>query len=357
MKKQVLFSLCLTAASAALITGCATKQDYAAATAQQDATEIATAETIEMQQEVVAEPTPAIQPTEPVVETVPVVEPVPEVPAEPVAAPTPAPEKKAVHPKPVAYTVTSGDSVSALSVRFGVRTPDILALNPSLRKNPNSLRIGQTVMLPPGTDVTKKAKPRAPKPAPAKGSTMYTVKSGDVLGTIAVRHGVTIAAIKSANNLKSDTIWVGQKLAIPGATKKAKIVTATDPVAKKTPAKKPAKPAEKKVEKKDAPVSDVTADPVEVLPDAPEAPQAGEAELNLPPPPVIETVPPAPEQPTAEPTTAMQDYVVGPNEDLVAVALKWGVTLPELRAANNIDEASGNAVAEGTTLKIPVPAQ
>lgn len=356
MKKQMLFSLCLTAASAVFVAGCATKQDVAAANAQQDATEIATAETIEMQQEVVAEPTPAIAPVQPEAEVAPVVEPVPEVPAEPAAAPAPAPEKKAVHPKPVPYTVTAGDSVSALSVRFGVRTPDILALNPSLRKNPNSLRIGQQVMLPPGTDVTKKAKIRAPKPAPAKGSTTYTVKSGDVLGTIARRHGVTVAAIKSANNLKSDAIWVGQKLTIPAAVKKAKVVTATDPAAKKAPAKT----AEKKVEKpaeKPAPVAEP--EPVVELPELPETPvQAGEAELPPPPPaPAIdETVPPAPIQP-AEAAPAMQDYVVGPNEDLVAVALKWGVTLPELRAANNIDEANGNAVAEGTTLKIPVSAQ
>lgn len=350
MKKQVLFSFCLTAASAVLVTGCATKQDVAAVNAQQEATEIAAAESIEMQQEVVADPIP---PTEPVVEPAPEV--VPEVPAQTPEKPAekPAPEKKAVHPKPVAYTVTAGDSLSALSVRFGVRTPDILALNPSLRKNPNNLRIGQKVMLPPGTDVTVKAKIRAPKPAPAKGSTVYTVKSGDVLGGIALRHGVTVAAIKSANNLKSDAIWVGQKLTIPASAKKAKVVTATDPVAKK-PAKKVEKPVEKP-----APAAEP-----EVLPDVPEVPeQAGETELPPPPPapapvpaPGIEPVAPAaPAVDSAAP--AMQDYVVGANEDLVAVALKWGVTLPELRAANNIDEASGNAIAEGTTLKIPVPAQ
>ncbi len=42
----------------------------------------------------------------------------------------------------------------------------------------------------------------------------YKVKSGDVLGKIASRHGVTVAQLKSWNNLSSNTIRVGQTLKI-----------------------------------------------------------------------------------------------------------------------------------------------
>ncbi|MCH6199337.1 LysM peptidoglycan-binding domain-containing protein [Aquiflexum sp. LQ15W] len=42
----------------------------------------------------------------------------------------------------------------------------------------------------------------------------YVVKSGDVLGTIAQKHGTTVTNIKNWNNLSSNTIRVGQKLAI-----------------------------------------------------------------------------------------------------------------------------------------------
>lgn len=42
----------------------------------------------------------------------------------------------------------------------------------------------------------------------------YVVKSGDVLGTIAQRHGTTVTNIKNWNNLRSNTIKVGQKLSI-----------------------------------------------------------------------------------------------------------------------------------------------
>lgn len=43
---------------------------------------------------------------------------------------------------------------------------------------------------------------------------VYKVKNGDVLGKIATRHRVTVAQIKKWNNLKSNTIRVGQRLVI-----------------------------------------------------------------------------------------------------------------------------------------------
>jgi len=43
----------------------------------------------------------------------------------------------------------------------------------------------------------------------------YTVQPGDSLYTISQRFGVTIAQIKSANQLTSDIIYVGQRLYIP----------------------------------------------------------------------------------------------------------------------------------------------
>ncbi len=43
---------------------------------------------------------------------------------------------------------------------------------------------------------------------------VYKVKSGDVLGAIAIRHGVTVAELKKWNNLRSNTIHIGQRLNI-----------------------------------------------------------------------------------------------------------------------------------------------
>jgi membrane-bound lytic murein transglycosylase D len=43
---------------------------------------------------------------------------------------------------------------------------------------------------------------------------VYKVKSGDVLGSIAIRHGVKVADLKKWNNLKTNTIRTGQRLNI-----------------------------------------------------------------------------------------------------------------------------------------------
>ena len=55
----------------------------------------------------------------------------------------------------------------------------------------------------------------SPSPTATVAVRKYTVVSGDTLNKIAAKYSVTVAAIKSANNLTSDTIRVGQVLVIP----------------------------------------------------------------------------------------------------------------------------------------------
>lgn len=57
---------------------------------------------------------------------------------------------------------------------------------------------------------------KLPKIAPVQVSGDYKVKSGDTLGAIAKRFGTSVAAIQSANNLKSSQLKIGQGLSIPG---------------------------------------------------------------------------------------------------------------------------------------------
>lgn len=63
---------------------------------------------------------------------------------------------------------------------------------------------------------TAKEKAAKKKPAEKKPSfTNYKVRSGDNLSKIAKRHGVTVDAIKKANNMSNDRLSVGQKIKIP----------------------------------------------------------------------------------------------------------------------------------------------
>ena len=343
MKKQAFVAVCLTAATAAVFTGCATKRDAAKRQSQMEATELAVAETRAVETEVYEEPAPAVTAE---VTPAPVAEPAPA----PVVEPTPT-LVKPVHPSHVVYTVTAGDSVSALAVRFGVRRADILALNPSLRKNPNGLYIGQKVYLPAGTDINKKAQRRASSALPAnakrpEGSVVYTVKSGDVLGGIALKHGVTVAAIKKANNLQNDSIWVGQKLTIPGATKKP---APAKKAAAKPAEKKPAAPAKKAEEKAEVPAP-VVETPVAPVVEEPALPEQSGEEALLPPEPIA---------PAADATPAVVEservHVVKEGEDLLSIAMRWSVSPAELRALNGIDDSADPKLAPGTTLRVPMP--
>lgn len=62
----------------------------------------------------------------------------------------------------------------------------------------------------------------------------YRVRSGDVLGSIARRHGVTVSEIKYWNNLSSNLIRVGQKLYIETDSPPRKAVATTDKNGNKT---------------------------------------------------------------------------------------------------------------------------
>lgn len=64
--------------------------------------------------------------------------------------------------------------------------------------------------------------------ASAKAATSnYVVAKGDTLSGIAHKSGTTVTALKQANNLSSDTIRVGQKLAIPSPQESGQKVAAT----------------------------------------------------------------------------------------------------------------------------------
>ncbi|MCS7337728.1 MAG: LysM peptidoglycan-binding domain-containing protein [Verrucomicrobiae bacterium] len=136
------------------------------------------------------------------------------VPADTAPAPTvqqPVPERA---PGPTEYTVEPGDTFYSIGKKFGVSYLAIEAANPTV--DPRRLKPGQKILIPAPSTATGAVSAAAPSAAPAAGQeTIYVVKSGDTLSKIAKQFGVTVNAIRRANNLTTDMIKVGDKLRIP----------------------------------------------------------------------------------------------------------------------------------------------
>ena len=127
------------------------------------------------------------------------------------------------------YAIAAGDTLGKIAKENHVTLKALVDANPSV--NPNRLKIGQKIQIP---EATASAAPTSSDIATTGATTgsedVYVVKSGDMLERIAKTHGTTVKAIKSANNLKTDRLKVGQKLKLP-AGKTATASVETVPVA------------------------------------------------------------------------------------------------------------------------------
>lgn len=116
--------------------------------------------------------------------------------------------------KPTVHTVKRGESLSVIAQKYGTSTKAIMSEN---KLKSSSLAVGQKLKIS-GMGAASIAIPNKPNTVETKTIT-HTVKSGEFLGKIASHYKVKIADIRRQNNLKSDTLWVGQKLKITVAVK------------------------------------------------------------------------------------------------------------------------------------------
>lgn len=136
------------------------------------------------------------------------------------------------------YTVSRGDTLSAIASRHGVTMASLISAN--ALTNPNALSIGQVLTIPGASTapapkpaapaapapqaspslppVTAPAPAPAPAPQPAATGSTYVVCSGDTMVAIARRHNVTLQQIMQANNMteaQAAKLSIGQRIIIP----------------------------------------------------------------------------------------------------------------------------------------------
>jgi len=113
------------------------------------------------------------------------------------------------------YVVAHGDTYSSIAKNKRVTVKALTGANPGVE--PTKLQIGQKLHIPAPTvaTVAQPASNGAPATDANTGEPLYTVKSGDTLIKIASDHKTTVRAIRTANNLRTDSIKVGQKLKLP----------------------------------------------------------------------------------------------------------------------------------------------
>lgn len=234
----------------------------------------------------------------------------------PVVTPAPAP---VVQDDTKTYVVGKGDSLSVIAKRFGVSQADIMVLNNI--SNPNVIRLGQKLKLPASANLSKPraastaSSSSAPAPATVSGADGgYVVKSGDSLSVIAHRHGTTVKALKETNNLKSDTIYVGQKLTLPTGSREK------------------------------------TVNPSTAVSSAPQAPVVEDVAPFAPTimmPDLSSALPP--ERPPVG-TGSRTTHTVKVGDTILTVASEYNVSISKLRKANNL---TSDTLIPGRVLVIP----
>lgn len=99
------------------------------------------------------------------------------------------------------YTVQRGDTLYLIASKYSVTVDSLKQANNIWT---NTLLVGQKLIIPDSRE--------------SLSGTSYTVKSGDTLYLIARRFNTTVDAIRKANNFWADVLYVGQRLIIPGST-------------------------------------------------------------------------------------------------------------------------------------------
>ena len=117
--------------------------------------------------------------------------------------------------QPKQHVVKSGETLYSIAQQYNVSVQDLMKWN---HLNSNDIQIGQQLLIGPPQQETTGAR---------KQSTVkHMVEKGETLFSIARQYGVTVAQLKSWNNLQNNSLHVGQILEIHKSGKQSQPATA-----------------------------------------------------------------------------------------------------------------------------------
>ncbi len=122
--------------------------------------------------------------------------------------------------KIVRYKVKRGDTLSAIAQRYGVSMKSIRQRN---KLKSSNVYVGQRLSIQ-TKSVVQQASSSSKK---VSKPTVHTVRSGEYLSSISAKYKISIKRLKQINKLKSNNIYVGQKLKVSEDSKAKKQSTKT----------------------------------------------------------------------------------------------------------------------------------
>jgi LysM repeat protein len=232
------------------------------------------------------------------------------------------------------YVARPGDTLWRIASTHRVSVGEIQQLN---RMTEEEVHVGQTLLIPSPhrlssstTQVSYTPATPGGSSAPVSSSSYYTIKKGDSLKAIAIKHKMTTAALASANGIKdANKIFVGQRLKIPGQSRS------------NVAASKPQSPPSESTDTIPLPgygVPAATPPAAAGLAPAPQAPTA-----------------PAPAAPKAPSTTdshrGILAYRVDLSDSIESIASQFSTTPDRIREMNRL--SAGTPLKAGDEIMVP----
>ncbi|MDQ6469280.1 LysM peptidoglycan-binding domain-containing protein [Flavobacterium sp. LHD-80] len=129
--------------------------------------------------------------------------------------------------KVVKYTVSGGETINQIAVKFKTTPYDIYTLNPDAR---NGIKPNTVLLIP-----ASGAKAAVPKTTANSKEIIHEVQAKETFWSIEQKYGISDEALKAANPfLEKDGVQTGQKLVIPAKGSASKTASASTKTVKST---------------------------------------------------------------------------------------------------------------------------